>query len=39
MRSAHSRISLADIISRPVAFNLSSLFKSDNNLFAVVGQS
>ena len=31
MRSAHSRISLADIISRPVAFDLSSLFKSEKN--------
>ena len=39
MRSAHSRISLADIISRPVAFDLSSLLKSEKTLFAVVGRS
>ena len=31
MRFAHTRISLADIISRPVAFDLSSLFKSENS--------
>ena len=32
MRSAHSRMSLADILSRPVAFDLFSLFKSEKNL-------
>ena len=31
MRSAHSRMSLADILSRPVAFDLFSLFKSEKN--------
>ena len=31
MRSAHSRVSLADIVSRPVAFDLFSLFKSEKN--------
>ena len=29
IRSAHSRMSLADIVSRPVAFDLFSLFKSE----------
>ena len=31
MRSAHSRMSLADILSRPVATDLFSLFKSEKN--------
>ena len=30
IKSAHSRISLADILSRPVAFDLLSLFNSEN---------
>ena len=30
IKSAHSRISLADILSRPVAFHLLSLFNSEN---------
>ena len=29
MRSEHSRMNLADILSRPVAFDLFSLFKSE----------
>ena len=33
MRSAHSRMNLADILSRPVAFDLFSLFKSEKNFF------
>ena len=31
MRSAHSRMSLADILSRPVATDLFSLFKSEKD--------
>ena len=38
MRSAHSRVSLADILSRPVASDLFSLFKSEKN-FANSGRT
>ena len=37
IKSAHSRISLADILSRPVAFDLLSLFNSDNTWLLFVG--
>ena len=30
IKSAHSRISLADILSRPVAFDLLSLFNNES---------
>ena len=30
IKSAHSRISLADILSRPLAFDLLRLFNSEN---------
>ena len=38
MRSAHSRVSLADILSRPVASDLFSLFRSEKN-FANSGRT
>jgi len=31
IKSAHSQISLADILSRPVAFDLLSLLNSENS--------
>ena len=37
MRSAHSRISLGDILSRSVALDLFGLFMSENTLLALVG--
>ena len=37
MRSAHSRMSLADILSRPAAFDLFRRFKSERTLFVLVG--
>ena len=39
MRSAHFRMSLADILSRPVARDLFSLFKSEKTLLTAVGRS
>ena len=38
MRYAHSRMSLADILLRAVAFDLFSLFKSKKN-FACIGRA
>ena len=37
IKSAHSWISLADILSRPVAFDLLSLFNSENTWLLFVG--
>ena len=37
IKSAHSRINLADILSRPVAFDLLSLFNSENTWLPFVG--
>ena len=34
MRSAHSRMSLAAVLSRPVAFDMFSLFKSEKTSVA-----
>ena len=39
IRCAHSLKNLADIISRAAAFDLSSLFKSQNTSFGLVGWS
>ena len=39
MRSAHSRRSLLDILSSPVALDLFNLFKSEKTLVVLVGRS
>ena len=39
LRSVYFRESLADIMSRPVAFELLSLLRSEKTLSVVVGQS
>ena len=35
IRSAHSRISLAEILSRPVALDLDNLFKREKTLLLI----
>ena len=37
IRSAHSRISLAEILSRPVALDLDNLFKREKTLLLLIG--
>ena len=36
IRSAHSRISLAEILSRPVALDLDNLFKREKTLLLLI---
>ena len=38
IRSAHSRISLAEILSRPVALDLDNLFKREKTLLLLTLQ-
>ena len=38
MRSVHSRISLTDILSRPVGLDFLILFISENTLSALIGK-
>ena len=37
IRSAHSRISLAEILLRPVALDLDNLFKREKTLLLLIG--
>ena len=37
IRSAHSRISLAEILSRPVALDLDNLFRREKTLLLLIG--
>ena len=37
IRSAHSRISLAETLSRPVALDLDNLFKREKTLLLLIG--
>ena len=37
IRSAHSRISFAEILSRPVALDLDNLFKREKTLLLLIG--
>ena len=37
IRSAHSRISLTEILSRPVTLDLDNLFKREKTLLLLIG--
>ena len=39
IRSAHSRINLAEILSRPVALDLDNLFRREKTILLLIGQN